>query len=287
MTKDYYQILGIERDADIQTIKKAYRNLARKHHPDVDKSPGAEERFKEINEAYQVLSDPQKRTTYDQFGSAAFDANAFSQAYSQWKEGPGGYSFRTFSWGPRDFSFDFDFSGFADPFDIFEIVFGSRSPFGQEARLPRYILSLEFQEAVKGVEKEVEVQGKRTKVRVPAGVDDSSEIKFKNFILVCQVKPHEKFKRRGYDLFTDEKIHFTQAALGDEIQVETIDGPVKIRIPQGTKPQTQIRLRGKGVSHMRDVGRGDQYVRVIVDIPEKYNQEEKKLLQKLLAIRKK
>lgn len=287
MTKDYYQILGIERDADIQTIKKAYRNLARKHHPDVDKSPGAEERFKEINEAYQILSDPQKRTTYDQFGSAAFDANAFSQSYSQWKEGPGGYSFRTFSRGSRDFSFDFDFSGFADPFDIFEIVFGSRSPFGQQERLPRYILSLEFHEAVKGVEKEVEIQGRRTKVRVPAGVDDSSEIKFKNFILVCQVKPHEKFKRRGYDLFTDEKIHFTQAALGDEIQVETIDGPVKIRIPQGTKPQTQIRLRGKGVSHMRDVGRGDQYVRVIVDIPEKYNQEEKKLLQKLLAIRKK
>lgn len=287
MAKDYYQVLGVSKDADIKGIKKAYRNLARKHHPDVDKSSGAEERFKEINEAYQILSDPQKRATYDQFGSGAFDADAFSRAYSQWREGPGGYSFRTFSWGPRDFSFDFDFSHFADPFDIFEIVFGSRSPFGRQERLPRYVLPLEFQEATKGSEKEVEVQGKKIKVRVPAGVDDGSEIKFKDFILVCQVKTHAKFKRRGYDIFADEKIHFTQAALGDEIQVDTIDGPVEIRIPQGIKPQTQIRLRGKGIPHIRGAGRGDHYVRIIVDIPEKYSQEEKKLLQQLLSLHEK
>lgn len=287
MVKDYYQVLGVSKNADIKEIKRAYRNLARKHHPDVDQSPGAEERFKEINEAYQVLSDPQKKSAYDQFGSTAFEGDAFSRAYSEWKEGPGGYSFRTFSWGPRDFSFDFDFSGFADPFDIFEIVFGGRSPFGQKERLPRYVLPLEFQEAARGCEKEVEIQGKRTKVRVPAGVDDGSEIRFKDFVLVCQAKPHAKFKRRGYDIFTDEKIHFAKAALGDEIQVETIDGLVKIRIPKGTQPQTQIRLRGKGVPHIRGAGRGDHYLRIIVDIPEKYSHEEKNLLQKLLALHEK
>lgn len=286
MAKDYYQILGISRDADASKIKKAYRELARKHHPDIDNSSNAEERFKEINEAYQVLSDPQKRQAYDQFGSAAFEpGSSQGQAYSNWQEAPGGFSFRTYSWGSQGPTFDFDATGFSDPFDIFEIFFGSRSPFGQAERLLRYILPLEFIEAVKGVQKEVEVSGRKIKVKVPAGVDDGSEIKFKDFVLICQVKGDDYFKRQGYDLFTEEKIHFTQAILGDTIPVKTVDGFVEIRVPAGTQSHTQIRLKGRGVPHIRSNGRGDQYVKIVINMPNKVTAEEKKHLEALRLLK--
>jgi DnaJ-class molecular chaperone len=274
--KDYYQILGVSRNAGLNEIKKAYRDKARKHHPDIDKSSGAEERFKEINEAYQILSDPQKKQAYDQFGSAAF-----SRGFSDWQPGPGGYTYRTDNWGPSDFNFDFSFGGFADPFDIFEMVFGSRSPFGQERRLPRYVLPLDFMEAVKGCEKEVEVDGKKTKIKIPAGVDNGSEIRFKDFYIVCQVANHPQFKRRGFDIVVEQEIHFTQAALGDVISVPTIDGPVKIKIPSGIQPGTQIRLRGKGVFHPHGARRGDEYIIIRVKIPQKYSHEERKHLEEL------
>jgi DnaJ-class molecular chaperone len=277
--RDYYQILGVSRNASLDEIKKAYRDKARKHHPDIDKSSGAEERFKEINEAYQVLSDPQKKVAYDQFGSAAF-----TRGFSDWQPGPGGYTYRTFSWGPSDFNFDFSFGGFADPFEIFEMVFGSRSPFGQERRLPRYVLPLDFMEAVKGCEKEIEVGEKRTKIKIPAGVDDGSEIKFKDFYLVCQVGSHPQFRRRGFDVIVEKEVHFTQAVLGDVISVPTIDGLVKIKIPPGTQPGTQIRLRGKGIVHPHSTRRGDEYLIIKVKIPQKYSREERKLLEELQRI---
>ena len=271
--RDYYEILGVAKNAGPDELKRAYRVKARKHHPDVDKSPGAEERFKEINEAYQVLSDSQKKAAYDQFGHAAFEpGGGFGGAGA----GPGG--FRTYTWSSGDFG-GFDFGGFADPFDIFEMVFGERSPFGRQARLPRYIIHLDFMEAVHGVAKEVEVENRKQKIKIPAGVDDGSEIRFTNFVLVCEVSPHRKFRRRGYDVISEEEISFSEAALGIVKEMETVDGPVKIRIPSGTQPGTQIRLRGKGIRRVSGHGQGDHYVVIRIHVPSKLSRDQKRLLE--------
>ena len=275
MKKDYYEILGVSKSAAADEIKKAYRIKARKHHPDIDKSAGAEGKFKEINEAYQVLSDAQKKSAYDQFGHAAFQpGGGFGGAGA----GPGG-GFRTYTWTGNPGDINFDFGGFSDPFDIFEMVFGERSPFGQQARLPRYIFNLDFMEAVHGTTKEVDIGGRRQKIKITAGVDDGSEIRFSEYIIVCQVTPHAKFKRRGYDIITEEEISFSQAALGTVAEIDTIDGPVKIRIPAGTQPGTQIRLRGKGIKRVSGHGQGDHYVIVRVPVPNKLSKEQKKLLE--------
>ena len=278
---DYYQTLGVSKGSTDAQIKSAYRNLARKHHPDVDKSDGAEKRFKEINEAYQVLSDPQKKAAYDQYGHSAFEQGAgFGGGFGQ---GAGQGGFRTYTWtgDMGDLGFDMGEGGFADPFDIFEMVFGQRSPFGRQARLPSYVINLTFDEAVHGTQKEVEIEGKRQKIKIPAGVDDGSEIRFSNYIIVCQVSRHPKFVRRGLDIVTEHEISYSKAALGSIEEIDTVDGPVKIRIPAGTQPGTQIRLRGKGVPRVSGHGQGDHYVIVRVHIPSKLSKDQKRLLEEL------
>ena len=275
---DYYQILGVSKSASADELKKAYRTMARKHHPDVDKSPGAEEKFKEINEAYQVLSDPQKKAAYDQYGHSAFEQGGMGGAGQGPFGGQGG--FRTYTWSSGGGQGQ-DFGGFADPFDIFEAFFGGQSPFGRQARLPRYAINLTFEEAVHGVQKEIEVEGKRQKVKIPSGVDDGTEIKFTNFVLFCQVKQSDKFRRRGYDIISEKEITYSQAALGTVAEIETVEGPVKIRIPAGTQPGTQIRLRGKGIKHITGRGQGDHYVIIRLRIPTKLSREQKNLLEEL------
>ncbi len=285
-TKDYYEILGVGKNASAEELKKAYRNLARKHHPDIDKSTDADKKFKEINEAYQILSDPQKKSAYDQFGHAAF---APGGGFGGAGQGAGQGGFHTYTWssggGPQGGDFDFDFGGFSDPFDIFEAVFGQKSPFGQSTRrVPRYVLNLTFDEAVHGTHKEVEIEGRRQKVKIPQGVDSGSEIKFTNFAIICEVAAHPRLARRGYDIVSEKEITFSQAALGTVAEIETIDGDVKIRVPSGTQPGTQIRLRGKGVSHVSGHGRGDHYVIVRVRIPSKLSRDQKRLLEELEEI---
>lgn len=272
MKKDYYEVLGVGKSAGADELKKAYRTMARKHHPDVDKSAGANEKFKEINEAYQVLSDPQKKQAYDQFGHSAFQPGAGGFGGGA---GQGPFTYQWSSQGTQGFE------GFQDPFDIFEMFFGGQSPFGREARLPRYQIQLDFMEAVNGVTKEIEIESKRQKIKIPPGVDDGSEIRFGNFIIVTSVRPSAKFRRRGYDIITEHEITFSQAALGTEARIETVYGPVTIRIPAGTQPGTQIRLKGKGVKHPSGRGLGDHYVIIRLNVPTKLSRDQKRLLEEL------
>jgi len=187
--KDYYKILGVSKDASEEDIKKAYRRLALQYHPDKNKSPEAEEKFKEINEAYEVLSDPEKRRIYDQFGSAAFQPGAGAERGGTYRYGPFTYTYYT-SGEP----FGFDFGGFSDPFEIFEQFFGGSSPFAR--RKPTYTISLSFMEAVKGTEKKISINGKTHTIKIPKGVDDGSRIRFGDFDIIVRVQEHPHFRRQ-------------------------------------------------------------------------------------------
>jgi DnaJ-class molecular chaperone len=291
--RDYYDVLGVNKKASLAEIKKAYRKLALKYHPDKNKSSGSAEKFKEVNEAYEVLADSKKREAYDQFGHAAFDQAAgfgagpfagfpgFGGQTRTYKKGPFTYTYTTYGGGGTSGSpFEgMGFGGFSDPFEIFESFFGGASPFRRAQQIPRYGLSLTFEEAVHGCEKEIEVEGKKRKIKIPAGVDDGTRIQFKDFYLTFDVKPDERFRRDGADLFLDLPISFTQAALGDTVEVSTIEKPVKLKIRPGTQSGTLIRLRGKGVPYLRGGGRGDQYVRVVVKVPEKLSKRQKEILK--------
>ncbi len=271
--KDYYQILSVSKNATPEEIKKAYRRLALQYHPDRNKTKEAEVKFKEVTQAYEVLSDPQKKQTYDQFGSSAFEQGAgqgpFGGGYTG-RYGPFSYSYTT-SGGPEGF----DFGGFSDPFEIFEQFFGGAA----RQRRPVYSLTIDFMEAVHGTEKKVTINGKSQTIKIPAGVDDGSRIRFGEYDVVIEIRSDQRFRREGYDIITQEEISFAKAALGDTITVETIDGPVKVRVPSGTQPDTLIRLRVKGVPHLRGSGRGDHYVRIKVIVPKSLSGKQKQLLE--------
>lgn len=278
---DYYDLLGVSRNASVDEIKKAYRKQALEWHPDrhqgADKE-AAEKRFKEINEAYQVLSDPQKRQAYDQFGHQAFSPGGAGRQGSPFS-GFGGFGPFTYTYTSTSES-PFGNMDFGDPFDIFEQFFGSASPF-RHSRIPRYSLTIEFMEAMKGTEKEVVVNGKKRKIKIPAGVDDGTRIQFDDFILSINVKPSDVYERDGRDLYVTEVIPISMAVLGGEIEVPTIDGDVKLKIRPGTQPDTMIRLRERGVPGLRSQKRGDQYVRIRVAVPEKLTNEQRKLFNQL------
>lgn len=280
---DYYEILGVSRNATLDEIKAAYRKQALKWHPDKNKSPEATERFKQINKAFEVLSDPKKREIYDQYGEAAFERGGFAgggpQTYT-YREGPFTYTYTTSGGG---FPFDFDFEGFSDPFEIFEQFFGFQSPFSRARRQRRdlYEATLTFDEAVKGVEKEVVIKGERKKIKIPAGVDNETRIRFSDFDLRVKVLPHKFFRREGQDIYFEKEISYPQAVLGAVIEVPTIDGNVKLKVRPGTQPGTLIRLKGRGVVYPNSNHRGDQYIILKVKIPEKISSKAKKLLQEL------
>lgn len=350
--KDFYEVLGLQKGASDDEIKKAFRKLAIKYHPDKNQgNKEAEEKFKEINEAYQVLSDPQKKAQYDQFGTADFNG-----------AGAGGF-------GGYDAS-GFDFS---DLGDIFGSFFGGGFSQGggrrpnapQRGNDMEYSINLTFEEAVFGVDKEISitrsencetchgtgakpgtspktcdkchgsgrirvqrntplgsfvsestcdkcggkgtivsdpchdchgagVQRKKRKitVKIPAGVDTGNVIPLRghgehgknggpagDLYINIRVASHKIFKRENFDIFIDTHVSFADAALGVETRVPTIDGDVKYTVPAGTQPGTRFRLRGKGVPRVNGSGRGDQYVRVIVDIPKTLNEKQKEALK--------
>lgn len=280
--KDYYQTLGVTKSASPEEIKRAYRKLALQYHPDRNKGKDAEGKFKEVTKAYEILSDPQKRETYDQFGHAAFEQGAGQQGPfgGGFNQGQGPFSY-TYSTG-GDGGAGFDFGGFNDPFEIFEQFFGG-SPFGaRSARRQSYSLTLDFLEAVHGTTKKVSIGGKSETLRIPAGVDEGSRIRFGDYDVVVSVTSDRRFQREGFDIIGTKEISFALAALGGEVNIETVDGDLKLRIPAGTQPGTAIRLRGKGVPHLHGSGRGDHYVRIKVSVPKHLTGKQKELLQEFM-----
>ena len=347
--RDYYEVLGVGKNASKDEIKKAYRRLSKQYHPDLNKEADATEKFKEIQEAYEVLSDDQKKARYDQFGH----------------EDP------TQGFGGGGAGFD-GFGGFEDIFNSFFGGGGRR----RDPNAPRqgadlqYTMTLSFEEAVFGTETTIEIpkeeecdtckgsgakpgtkpetcshckgtgqlnveqntpfgrivnrrvcqhcsgtgkiiknkcatcHGKGTvkkrnkiQVKVPAGVDDGQQLRIPgkgepginggpagDLFVVFQIKPHEFFERDGDDIYCEMPITFAQAALGDEIEVPTMHGKVKLKVPAGTQTGTRFRLKGKGVPNVRGYGQGDQHIRILVVTPTKLSDKQKELIREFAEI---
>ena len=354
--RDYYEVLGVDKNASEDEIKRAYKKLARKYHPDMN--PGdkeAEEKFKEVNEANEVLSDPEKKARYDQFGFAGVDPSYGAGAGGGAYGGAGGFDF-------------------GDLGDIFGSFFGGGFG-GQQRRNPnapqrgesiRASVSVTFKEAAFGCEKEVSIDRieqcpdcrgsgcakgttaevcpdcrgsgvvqqrrqtplgymstsapcqrcggkgkiihqpcpkcggkgmirhrKTIKVSIPAGIDNGQTISLRaqgnagknggpagDLLIVVSVRPHEIFRREGTSVLCEAPITFTQAVLGAELEIPTIDGKVKYTIPEGTQSGTTFRLKGKGIPGLNGRGRGDQYVTVYIETPRNLNREQKEALKK-------
>ena len=362
--RDYYEILGISKSASADEIKKAYRNMALKFHPDrvtPDKKKEAEERFKEISEAYEVLMDPQKKTTYDQYGHAGVDSSFR----------PGGFDMG------QDFHHYEDLKDIFGGFDISELLRG----FGMGSNMfsdsfeedhgrgygrrrgndLEYRLEITFEEAAFGTEKTISIPRYETcemcggtgarpgskeercpdcgghgkvstssgffnvirtcqkcggegtiiktpctacggrgrtrtkrniKVKIPAGVDTGSRLRIHgegeagekgarpgDLYLLLEVRPHEIFERHDADLYCEVPISFVIAAIGGEVEVPTLEGKIMMKIPAGTQGGRVLRLRGKGIARLHDYGRGDQLVRVQIDVPDQLTSEQKRLLK--------
>jgi len=379
MAKDYYEILGVSKSASDEEIKKAFRKLAHQHHP--DKKGGDEAKFKEINEAYQVLSNKEKRTQYDQFGTTFEDA----------ARGGAGFSYQDFARGGAGFSWD-DIFGSASPFgrssrtqqaegedfdfgdigDIFGDIFGLGRSRQRQRRKKRgsdieMEMQIDFREAVFGTDKVIELyknivcphcsgsgaepgskvvscstcqgsgqveqiqstflgqmrtvgicptcqgegkiakdkckkcrgQGyikdtKKIKIKIPAGIDNGQSIRLSgegevgskgatpgDLYVVIRVKQDPEFERKGNDIYTRQEISFSQAALGDKIQVNTLDGEIMLKIPSGTQSGKIFRLRDKGVPYLQSRGRGDHLVEIIVKTPERLSRKSKQLFEEL------
>lgn len=348
--RDYYEVLGVSKDASKDEIKKAYRKLARKYHPDVNKEADASEKFKEAKEAYEVLGDEQKRAQYDQFGHA----------------GPQSQGFGGFGGGAEDFG------GFGDIFDMFFGGGGRR----RDPNAPRqgadlqYTMTLDFEEAIFGKETDIEIPkeetcetcegtgakpgtdvktcshchgtgqlnveqntpfgrvvnrrvcnycqgtgkiieekcntcggaGKVTKrkkihVNIPAGINEGQQIRVSgqgesgvnggppgDLYVVVQIRPHEFYNREGDHIYCDMPITFTQAALGDEIEVPTVYGKVKLKVPAGTQTGRTFRLKGKGAPNVMGRGQGDQHVKIQVVTPSNLTERQKELLREFNEI---
>jgi len=297
--KDYYKILGVERSASADDVRKAYRKRAMQDHP--DRNPGdrqAEERFKDLNEAYQVLNDPQKRARYDQLGSA----------YSGWQQGGG---------SPGDFDWTQWFSGqpggtrveYGDINDLFgQDVFSDffRSIFGGMAgartatrarRAPAYQqpITISLEEAHHGTTRLFQSDERQLTIRIPAGVKTGSKVRAagaapdgQDLYLIVEVADDPRFERQGDDLRTSATIDVFTAALGGEASVQTVDGQVTLKIPAGTQPEQVFRLAGRGMPRLKGAQtRGDLFVRVKVRIPKDLTPAQMELLQQASRLKPK
>ncbi|MFA5070007.1 MAG: molecular chaperone DnaJ [Patescibacteria group bacterium] len=373
MAKDYYNLLGVEKSASEEEIKRAFRRLAHQHHP--DKSGGNEAKFKEINEAYQVLGNKEKRQQYDQYGTTFDDAaRGGAGGWQDFSRGAGGFNWSDFfrqgqAGGTQEQEQEFDFGNIGDIFgDIFGFSGGRQTRTRKtKARDITVSLNIDFKEAVFGAEKLIDLhksvacprcggtgaepgakvetcptchgagqvqriqnsffgqirsygvcpachgQGsvmskkcaeckgkgtikdtKRIKVKIPAGIDSGQTIRLTgegeaaglagrpgDLFLQVEVNPDSYFRREGEDIYTEKEITFSQAALGATAEIETVDGPVKLKIPGGTQSEKLFRLKDKGVPHLQGRGRGDHYVKIIVKTPTHINRRARGLLEEL------
>ena len=295
--RDYYEVLGVSKNASDDEIKKAYRKLAVKYHP--DKNPGdkeAEAKFKEINDAHDVLSDKQKRARYDQFGHAGV-GGASGGAY-------GGNPFAGGNFNFNGQTFNFDFGG-GSPFDdILGSLFGFGGP--GRARRPRRgadyqtSVTLDFEEAIFGTTKTVSVDGSDLKVKIPAGIDDGMSIRLRgkggpapeggtergDLYVKIRVKPHKSLTREGAIILSEQKIDMVDAALGCEVDVLTVDGTVTMKVPAGTQSGTPFKLSGHGVPFRADGDRGPHIVTIIVETPKNLSKKQKELLEEFKGAKK-
>src|SRR3989339_1424008 len=286
---DFYDILGLSKSASSAEIKAAYRKKALEWHPDrhqgTDKEE-AERKFKEINEAYQVLSDSSKKSAYDNYGHDAFSPGGMgSRGGGNPFAGGGPFGSAqgapfTYTWSSGSSS-PFGNADFGDPFDIFESFFGGGSPFRQQRQVPRYSVKIDFLEAVKGVTKEFSIEGKKRKIKIPAGVDEGTRISFGDFMLSINVTPHEFFERDGDDIYINVTIPYSMAVMGGTIEVPTIEDKVKLKVRNGTQSGTMIRLHGKGAPNPNHRSLGDQYVKINILVPEKLTREQKSLIEEM------
>ncbi|HEX2835124.1 MAG TPA: J domain-containing protein [Thermoanaerobaculia bacterium] len=270
--KDYYEILGVKKTASDAEIKKAYRELAKKYHPDKNKgNKEAENRFKEISEAYAVLSDSEKRSQYDRLGAEAFGpggANPFAGFdFSQFMGGGGGGRGRRAGGGRRSSTIDFT--------DIFGDLFGGGgSPGGGGFDVPEQEMqaeiTIDFRDAIEGTTMTLGVNGDSIRVKVPEGIRDGQKIRVARkgapaLQITVHVRPHPLFERRGDDIYIDLPLTVGEAIRGAEVDAPTIHGPVRMRIPAGTQAGRTMRLTGKGVK--KKGGAGDHYCRIQIVVP--------------------
>ena len=286
--KDYYNILGVSRSASERDIKQAYRKLARRYHPDVnpgDKS--AEEKFKQINEAYEVLSDKDDRQKYDKYGDQWQHAEQFEKAQRQQAQSrdfnQGG---RRVYYGEGDFGSLFD-----DLLGGFRFNRGQAQP--RRARSQEHPVEVTLEEAYRGTTRTLSfADGKRLEVKVPAGVRTGSRVRLAgkgarggDLYLIVSVKPHPTFERRGDDLYVGVSVPLVTAMLGGEVQVPTLKGKVALKVPPETQNGRTFRLAGQGMPHLGNSSRGDLMARVRVVLPDKLSSEEKELFKKLGELR--
>lgn len=283
MAANYYETLGLPKGASADEIKKAYRKLALEWHPDrhPNEKEVAEKKFKEINEAYQVLSNPQKKQVYDAGGNPnGREGNPFAGGNPfSGQAGPFTYTYST-GGGGNGANGQNPFGDFGDPFDIFAQFFGGGNPFGGKQK-PRYSLTIDFMEAMKGVSKTIDIEGNRRTIKIPAGVDTGNTIDFGDFRISIQVRPHKIFEREGNDILVNVQIPFSMATLGGEISVPTVDEEIKIKVRAGTQNGTMLRLRGVGVPKLQGRGRGDEYVKIVVETPSRLTRNQRRIIEEM------
>lgn len=305
--KDYYRTLGVARNADEKEIKRAFRRLARENHPDLNPNNAeAERRFKEVNEAYEVLSDADKRRKYDQFGAqweqyerAGVNPNDFARGF--------GGNTRTIS--PEEFEQIFGgfgrsggggggFGGGSGFSDFFETLFGGRSqgragssPFGdfntRSNRQAEVETTISLEEAFHGTTRTLQLSdGQRIEVSIPAGIQNGARVRAGDVLLRVRIQPHGQFRLEGSDLHVTVPVDLYTALLGGEVQVPTLERPVVLTIPGGSQSGKRFRLRGLGMPQMKKKGtRGDLFAEIAVELPTKLSPQERKLVEQLRDLR--